>query len=227
MKSLLLIGETTTKEGIGGKFLRALHSEDLNREWKSYVQYTSPAINYSPSMAKFSGKLFYRLAGKRSWEWWGFQKKLINTIVRCKPNLILVTGILPISGKVFEAAKEFNCCFVNYLTDDPWNPIHKRNSFINNIEKYDHIFSTKEELCQRLESNGARSTSWLPFAYDPQIHKPPDSIYSTPCENPDVVFVGTGAKERCKWLTPLAEIPEISPDLWERLGQDKNSKLEY
>ena len=210
MKKLLLIGETSTSEGIGGKFLRALKHEDISKEWTSCVQYTSPAVNYSPSMSTLRGKLFYRMSDKRSWEWWGFQRKLLKVMSAYEPDLILVTGILPISSQVFKAAQESNSCFVNYLTDDPWNPSHKRNSFIKNISKYDHIFSTKQNLCQKLESHNAKSTSWLPFAFEPMSHKPPETVRSDFFESPDLVFVGTGAKERVKWLAPLADISQIS-----------------
>ena len=36
-------------------------------------------------------------------------------------------------------------------TDDPWNPIHKRNKFISNLKQYDHIFSTKDELAKTVK----------------------------------------------------------------------------
>tara|TARA_B100002051_G_scaffold166766_1_gene157529 strand:+ start:1558 stop:2595 length:1038 start_codon:yes stop_codon:yes gene_type:complete len=214
VKKLLLIGETLTHEGIGGKFLRALQSEDIAEEWTSYVQYTSSAINYSPSMSTLRGKLFYRMFDKRSLEWWGFQRKLLKVIATYEPDLILVTGILPISSQVFTAARESGSYFVNYLTDDPWNPIHKRNSFIKNISKYDHIFSTKQNLRQRLKSHGASSTSWLPFAFEPMNHEPPENVRPDLYESPDLIFVGTGAKERVKWLTPLADIPQISRQIY-------------
>ena len=61
---------------------------------------------------------------------------------------------------------------VNYLTDDPWNPIHRRKSFMSNLKHYDHVFSTKSTLEERLREAGAPSTSWLPFAYDPYLHYP-------------------------------------------------------
>ena len=210
MKTLLLIAETETEESIGGKFLRAAKSSEIRRSWRTRCCYTSPATHHSPSMNKLTGKLFYRIADKRSWEWWEFQQKLEQEIRLTKPSLILVTGILPLRQQVFKAARECGSYFSNYLTDDPWNRIHKRRSFIINLPEYDHIFSTKEELREKLRNHGAKSTSWLPFAYEPEFHKPPEFNTKIYRETPDILFIGTGAHERLQWLNALSEIPNVS-----------------
>ena len=79
---------------------------------------------------------------------------------------------------------------MNYLTDDPWNPNHNRKSFIKNISHYDPIFSTKEALRKKLKNHGAKATSWLPFAYEPEFHKPPDFNTKIYQETPDLLFIG-------------------------------------
>jgi spore maturation protein CgeB len=150
--------------------------------------------------------VFYRLADRRSWEWWGFQRRLITTIRSQHPQLVLVTGILPLQTRVFEAIHRCGGRIVNYLTDDPWNPIHRRRCFLRNLPHYDHIFSTKQALRQRLQAAGTPSTSWLPFAYDPFLHQPPNPPLET---SADVVFVGTGAGERLPWLQALADLPGL------------------
>ena len=155
-------------------------------------------------MKQMLGKIFYRLADKRSWEWWTFQHSLLRQVEELKPDLVVVTGILPINYKVFLAVKKHGGLMVNYLTDDPWNPIHKRQSFLTNLPNYDHIFSTKSTLQKRLKQAGAPSTSWLPFAYDPELH------YPVPAKSgADIVFIGTGAQERVPWLRAVANMPGV------------------
>jgi len=128
----------------------------------------------------------------------------VREVEEVKPDLVVVTGILPLTSKVFLAVKKHNGLMVNYLTDDPWNPIHKRKSFLTNLPNYDHIFSTKRSLQKRLKQAGVPSTSWLPFAYDPELH------YPVPAKlGPDVVFIGTGAQERLPWLSEVAKIPGV------------------
>lgn len=106
-------------------------------------------------------------------------------------------------------------------------PLHRRRCFLRNLPFYDHIFSTKQALRQRLEAAGTPITSWLPFAYDPALHRPP----AEPADaSVDVVFIGTGARERLPWLEALSPLPGVSRRLhgngwhgiatpgWERCG---------
>ena len=216
---LLLVADTSTPEALGSKFLRGAVDAGIDPAKEIRVSYTSPAPGYSPSMRKHRGKIFYRLADRRSWEWWEFQYQLARQIQELQPHLVLVTGILPLSTEIFKSIRRNGGRIVNYLTDDPWNPIHRRRCFIANLKLYDHIFSTKQALRDRLETAGALSTSWLPFAYDPYLHHPPKSPEPEPA---DVVFVGTGAKERLPWLQAIGDIPGITRRLhgndWHRLA---------
>ena len=205
MSRLLLIGDTSLPEALGSKLIRGAESLGAARNWRISTSYHSPATNYSPSMARTRGKIFYRLSDKRSWEWWGFQTLLLEQIRKLKPDLVLVTGVLPLDNKIFEAVRRQKGKIVNYLTDDPWNPIHKRRSFLKNVPEYDHIFSTKKQLIARLKKTGTLTSSWLPFAYDPELHYKVESSSGS-----DVLFVGTGAHERLPWLEAVAKVPGIT-----------------
>jgi hypothetical protein len=204
---LLLLADTSVPEALGSKFLRGAAAAGLDNQTDLQVAYSSPAPTFSPSMSNWPGRVFYRLADRRSWEWWGFQRRLITTIRNEHPQLVLVTGILPLQARVFEAIHQCGGRIVNYLTDDPWNPIHRRRCFLHNLAQYDHIFSTKQALRQRLQGAGTPSTSWLPFAYDPVLHQPPNQPLKP---SVDVVFVGTGARERLPWLQALADLPGLN-----------------
>lgn len=203
-RKLLIIGDTSLEDALGSKLLREEHTLCNKYGWKISVSYHSPATNYSPSMSRKRGKVFYRLADKRSWEWWGYQRMLKEYIEKLKPDLVLVTGVLPLDTAIFLTLKRQGAMIVNYLTDDPWNPIHKRRRFLTNIARYDHIFSTKKALQIKLRNAGAISTSWLAFAYDPVLHYPVEADTST-----DVLFIGTGARERLPWLRSVAKLKNI------------------
>ena len=223
MPQLLLIGDTSLPEALGSKLLKGFTEVQSNQEWRVITSYTSPAPTYSPSMKRLRGKIFYRLADKRSWEWWNYQESLFKLASDQQPKLILVTGVLPLQRRIFDVIHGYGGKIVNYLTDDPWNPIHKRHKFISNLKHYDHIFSTKDELQSRLKNAGCCSTSWLPFAYDPTLHYPVNE-----CWGEEIVFVGTGARERLPWLEALSDLKEtkktiygnswdgINPDGWEK-----------
>ena len=217
---LLLIADTSVPEALGQKLFRGSETLGLKFGTDLCVTYSSPAPQFSPSMQRLRGKLFYRLADRRSWEWWGFQRQLKEEIRTMKPRLVLVTGILPFETSVFREIKEGGGRVVNYLTDDPWNPIHRRRSFLRNLPYYDNIFSTKQALCSRLEKAGTRSTSWLPFAYDPALHHPP--LEKSSKQAADVLFVGTGAAERLPWLEALQDLPGVKRRIHGNNWEDLN-----
>ena len=227
MPLLLLIGDTSVPEALGSKLLKGFSEPQASQKWKVITSYTSPARAYSPSMKSLRGKIFYRLADKRSWEWWNYQKTLLELIKQKRPGLVLVTGVLPLQTRIFDKIHEYGGKIVNYLTDDPWNPIHKRNKFISNLKDYDHIFSTKDELQRRLKTAGCCSTSWLPFAYDPTLHYPVDEPWGK-----EIVFIGTGARERLPWLEALSGLSNTKKTIygnsWESLnpsGWEKKSAV--
>lgn len=227
MNKILLLGDTSIPEALGSKLLRGSQTSKKLQDWNIDTMYNSAAITFSPSMRRKRGRIFYRLAGKRSWEWWEFQDKLEKYILNYQPKLIIVTGILPIKKSVFKVAKRNGVLIVNYLTDDPWNRVHYRQTFTSSIKYYNHIFSTKKALQTKLKKEGAVSTSWLPFAYDPHIH------YPQKCGNSkDIIFVGTGDKERLLWLNSLADIDNVERNIygnnWEKIdtpGWSKHSEV--
>ena len=202
-----MIADTSLPEALGKKLVRGSETLELKVGIDLRVAYSSPASQFSPSMQRLRGKLFYRLADRRSWEWWEFQRQLKEQVQVMQPTLMLVTGILPLETAIFKRIKEGGGRVVNYLTDDPWNPIHRRRSFLRNLCHYDHIFSTKKALCRSLEKAGTPSTSWLPFAYDPALHHPP--LERSKNQAADVLFVGTGAVERLPWLEALKDLPGV------------------
>ena len=202
-----MIADTSAPEALGSKLVRGAEAIGLRVGHDLKITYTSPAPQFSRSMQRLRGKLFYRLADRRSWEWWGFQRRLLDQIRTLRPKLVLVTGVLPLHPSVMNKIKEEGGRIANYLTDDPWNPIHRRRSFLRNLHLYDHIFSTKQALRGQLEKAGTPSTSWLPFAYDPALHHPP--IQSSALPAADVLFIGTGATERLPWLEALQDLPGV------------------
>ena len=208
---LLLVGDTSSPEALGSKFVRNFREAGFKDRREIVTRYTSPAVYFSPSMKSIWGKIFYRLADRRSVEWWKFQTELREVLKEMQPSVVLVTGILPLSNGVFEEVERYGGKIVNYLTDDPWNKIHRRRCFLRNIGKYDHIFSTKRDLCAKLIMNGANGSSFLPFAYDPYIHYEPDGKAD---QGPDVVFIGTGAKERLFWLNAVESFGRIEKKIY-------------
>lgn len=216
---VLLIADTSTNSALGSKIINSANSVIAEFKLEIRTTYTSAAPEYSPSMRSRRGKAFYYLNDKRTFEWRDFQREATELINLMEPDLVIVSNILPLSPGVFRAAKHCNALIVNYLIDNPWNRIHYRRSFIANLALYDHIFTTIKATVPLLSKAGARSSSFLPCAYDQTIHVAADRVSS---EAVDILFVGTGANERLPWLRSLSKIPgatrRVRGNNWERIN---------
>lgn len=216
---VLLIADTSTNSALGSKIINSANSLIAELRLEIRTTYTSAAPEYSPSMRSRRGKAFYYLNDKRTFEWRDFQRETTELISLMAPDLVIVTNILPLSPGVFKAAKECNALVVNYLIDNPWNRIHYRRSFIDGLALYDHIFTTIKATLPLLSKAGARSSSFLPCAYDQTIHVAADRDES---EAVDILFVGTGANERLPWLRSLSKITgatrRVRGNNWERIN---------
>lgn len=208
----MLIADTSKPEALGSKLLRSARKTE-QVIGNIQIEYNSPDKLYSPSMKTLPGRVYYRLRGKRTVEWNLFSMELRKKIMILKPEHIIVTNILPLGDKCFDEIKKQKTTIVNYLIDDPWNPIHINNRFLKEIGKYDHIYSTQKERIGKLIEHGAKGSSWLPCAYDPELHYQP-VIKDKWNGNEDIVFIGTGAKERYKWLSVLSEEKQLRKEIY-------------
>src|SRR5262249_27368305 len=76
-----------------------------------------------------------------------------------------------------------------YSTDDPWNRTLQPRWFLSALPSYDEIFTPRWANLDDFRACGVRAVHYLPFAYDPEVHRPwPENV---PTGAPsDVLFVG-------------------------------------
>ena len=222
---LLIIGSNRNSCDVGSMLLRA--SKSLNCQ--SFIYDNNP-IKYAPSMQTLKGKIFFKIANRRPYEWWSFNKNLLNYISKYNPQIIIVTGIFPLEKYIFSYANDKGIKVVNFLTDNPFARRLKTKSFLSNIKNYDVIFSTKSNIKQKLFSNKAKDVKTIFYSYDPFWHHLPDKsseleISKFSC---DISFIGTGAKERLKYLNKLSSIKNIKRKVygnsWEGINIPKWEK---
>lgn len=162
----LIIGNNLEKNQLGSMLVRASQAMELplavsDTSWDSYA----------PSMKHSWGKIFFRIAKKRPLEWWSFNRKTIETIKETTPKLVIVTGIFPIKNEIFDICNRMGIKIVNYLTDSPSSKQNAHPIFRKNLLRYDIIFSTKKDIIPDLNSWGAMHVCFLPFGFDPYIHR--------------------------------------------------------
>jgi spore maturation protein CgeB len=111
-----------------------------------------------------------------------------------------------------------NAVWLNLNPDDPFN-VSSRGSTNGNIigavSFFDIYLIWSRQLVPKLELNGCKRAEYLPFGYDPDLHRPPDHAAST--TDHSISFIGAWDKEREATLEQLADFDLIIfGDSWRR-----------
>ncbi len=148
---------------------------------------------------------YWRFRGKRPANLAAFATQVLNTCATMKPDVVLTTGgRAPLDGSHIEKLHQLGTKVINYSTDDPWNPVLRAPWFISALPHYDVIFTPRRANLDDFRRCGVRAIHYLPFAYDPEVHRPwPDNV--PPGAPSDVLFVGGCDTDRLSVVGPLAD----------------------
>lgn len=139
--------------------------------------------------------IYWRLRGKRPAHLSFFGKQVVDVCALTRPNLVLTTGRAPLDRPHLENLRRLGIKVINYSTDDPWNPRLRAAWFISTLRYYDGIFTPRRANFEDFRSCGVRAVHKMPFAYDPEVHRPwPQN--AVPGAPSDVLFVGGCDSER-------------------------------
>ena len=185
---LLIIGNPRPTH-VGQHFLRAAQSLGWSVEILD--------VNAAYEAPLWLRRVFWHLFGHRPVHLEAFSDSVITTCSEFKPDLVLVTGIAPVSARALSKLKEGGFRVVNFLTDDPWNRQHHAQWFHKALMLYDHVFTPRHANEPDLARHGVVSFSYLPFAYSPEDHHPPEAVTE---------------EERQRWSGLVAFIGGADPD---------------
>ena len=147
-----------------------------------------------------------------------FCNKLLDQVDQNQPDLVISTGMAPLSATCLKSLRQRGVPTLNFSTDDPWNPAHRSRWFLKSIPHYSRIFSPRLAAMADFQSAGAVDVRWLPFGYSPDIHFP-DPGEPVGGEINAVSFAGGADAERLALLQPLLRdgIPlAVWGGYWER-----------
>ncbi len=150
-------------------------------------------------------KLNWHLRGHRPPGMRPFGESVVAACRTNRPRWLVATGLAPLSANVIERIREMGILTINYLTDDPWNPAHRAGWFFDALPYYDCVFSARRANLEDLVRAGCRKVSYLPFAYDPQIHFPESLETDTERDqfDGDILFFGGADRDRVPWISAL------------------------
>jgi spore maturation protein CgeB len=153
-------------------------------------------------------------AWRQKVDWWArgrrparlreFSAHVVDVAQACRAQVVLTTGIAPVDARALEALGALGIARANFLTDDPWNPAHRAPWFHEALPRYDHVFSPRRATLGDLERVVGQRTSYVPFAYAPDVHFPE---MAAPAQRDamaaDVLFAGGADPDRVRMMDRL------------------------
>lgn len=166
-------------------------------------------VSQAETKNKYLQKIYWHFRGKRPVHLREFAQQVIVTCDAQTPKIVLTTGgRVPLDGEDIRALRSRGIKVINYSTDDPWNPKLWAPYFVATLADYDEVFTPRRSNMADFQRCGVNRVSYLPFAYDSDIHRP--WFGSSFCEDShsspsDVLFVGGCDADRLPILGALAD----------------------
>jgi spore maturation protein CgeB len=216
---LLIVGEADTTS-VGTHFLQAAAAIGVSAELcDSREAFAGPALLRRAS---------WRLLGHRPPRMAAFGRRVVETMRRFRPDVVLASGLAPIGHDVLVAAGALGVRRLNFLTDDPWNPAHHAPWFLRALPLYDIVFSPRHANLDDLRRRGVTRVEYLPFAYNPTAHRPAESVTDEDRRHhdADVLVVGAADADRVSVVDALLRAGlrvALFGGYWSRFGATRAS----
>jgi len=146
-------------------------------------------------------------------------RTLIRKVQNFQPDILIVAGGVTIYPETIKEIKNLtNVVAANWIADYPRNFDRQLKACIH----YDHFFVSGNDALAKYRETGRKNGHWLPFACDPEIHKPVDiSNEDKRKYGCDICFVGSNYPERVSILEKLSGLDlGIWGIGWDRLPVD-------
>jgi hypothetical protein len=85
----------------------------------------------------------YHFRGHRPFHLHRFSRQVRAEAERFHPTVLLATGMAAIEAKDLSAIRAMGVKTCNFLTDDPFNPVHASRWFTKALPEYDVIFNPR------------------------------------------------------------------------------------
>ena len=174
---------------------------------------------------RYSYRLFWRQLART------VQEQLISDVAQWKPALLLVLKGYYFAPEIIARIRKLSpaTVLIHFNPDNSFNTWHfgTSNDWIRkSIPLYDIHFTWGEFLIPRLRAAGAKEVFHLPFACDPDLHRPAVLRKADFTEyGADVAFVGSWDEEREWWLSHLLDYRlKIWGYAWQKAAKNVRAK---
>jgi spore maturation protein CgeB len=168
----------------------------------------SEMVDTLPAFAgpKWLRTLHWRFNDRRPVRMEEFSNFVVQRCQETRPNILISTGIAPLSSTALQELSAGNVILANFQTDDPWNTAQLSNWYLQALAHYDYIFSPRSATLPQLHAATTANVSYLPFGYDQRLFYPETDLVklkkALPC---DVLFAGGADKDRLLEVELLAQ----------------------
>lgn len=180
------------------------------------------------SNSRLLQSLAWRFRGRYPLNTESFAERILAACVRQQPDILLTTGISPISLRVLTEIRKLNIKVYNFLTDDPWNSTQYAPWFIKALSAYDVIFTPRRSNMNELIAAGGRKVIYLPFGYDAELFHNTPAPKKGPGDAADIVYVGGADKDRIPYIKAILDRKmklALYGNYWERYRLTRASAM--
>lgn len=161
------------------------------------------------------GRIRQRVHFLQKWDLRRLNNKLISLAFRYAPDLCLIAGGYRVFSETIVKIKERGIRTALWTIDAPrdFQPL------IDVAPLYDFIFCGGTEAQELLAEAGIKKTHWIPFACDPEFHKPEDvNSEEKKIWGSDVTFVGSFYPNRAQILEKIVDFNlKVWGPAWDKL----------
>ena len=169
---------------------------------------------FAPIATSLVHRAAYRLLARRPPWLLSFERRLLETAARARPDVVLVVKGPYVRPRILRQLRRLGAVLANFSTDDPFNPRVTFPYLQPAIPEYDVYATPRTANVAELRARGARSTPVVPFGYKPTVHFIDDSR-ATGSHGCDLLFIGGADADRIPFFRRILELwPEVRMDLY-------------
>jgi hypothetical protein len=215
---ILIVGASGSSH-IGGSLLRAAETLGLEGRFCD--------VNEAWRHGMLLQRILWHFCGRRPVRLGRFGGKVLRACEQFRPDLLVATGMAPLSAAILQQCQQMGARCANFSTDDPFSPAHRAGWFLAALRNYDVVFSPRRANLEELKRHGCLAVEYLPFGYDPDLFYPPAEPISPELAS-DLFFAGTADRGRVPFIAAALRAGfkvRLHGIYWERYPETRGASL--
>ena len=200
--------------------MKVLFSSNKNPNFKTFSDYIEKAFRENECETRFFENRDFLIPGRirdslnllDRWDLRRINRRLVESVRLFKPDIFVEAGGWNILPSTVKELKNMGITTALWTVDPPriFKAIEEAAPF------YDFVFTQGSEACEILKSFDVKNLYWLPFACDPDFHRPveltPEDVERYGC---DISFVGSGWEDIYPFRRSLLEgLADFNLGIW-------------